>query len=65
MLESEARSLLKAYGWGWLVRKRRHGIRYIYAIRREKHKVKDRYIGPLSRLPEMIEADIVAKLTGS
>lgn len=63
MTEEEARSIMKAYGWGWLVRRRRHSICYIYAIRREQHKVKDRYIGPLSRLSELTEAELISKLT--
>lgn len=62
MTEEEARSIMKAYGWGWLVRRRRHDIRYIYAVRREQHKVKDRYIGPLSRLERLTKEELMGKL---
>lgn len=61
MTEEEARAILKAHGWGYLMRKRK-GLPYIYAVRREKHIVKEHYIGPLSRLPDMTEAEMVAKL---
>ncbi len=65
MTEEEARSILKTHGWGYLVRKRHSGLPYIYAVRREQYKVVDRYIGPLSRLPELTEAELISKLTKS
>ncbi len=65
MTEEEARAILKAYGWGYLVRKRRGGLPYIYAVRKRGRKVIDRYIGPLSRLEELSEAELIAKLTRS
>jgi hypothetical protein len=65
MTEEEARTLLRARGWTWRVRIRTNGLPYLYAIRREKRKMVERYIGPLSQLPQMTEADIVAKLTRS
>jgi hypothetical protein len=65
MTEEEARAISKAHGWGYLVRKRKRGVPYIYAVWREKQTIKDRYISPLSRLPHLTEQDIVAKLTPS
>ena len=67
MRESEAKAILKARGWTWHIRLRRHGIPYLYAKRRKKGAPRgtfeEHYIGPLSQLPQMTEAEIVAKLT--
>jgi hypothetical protein len=65
MTEEEAKAILKARGWTWHIRTRRRGTPYIYAARRIRDKMYERYIGPLSQLPQMTEADIVAKLTRS
>lgn len=65
MTEEEARKIMQLYGWVWHKRKRRNGILYIYAIRRrpKTKKFQERYIAPLSKLPELTEQDIVVKLT--
>lgn len=63
MTEEEAKAILKARGWTWHIRTRRRGTPYIYAIRRIQDKIHERYIGPLSRLSDFTEQDIVAKLT--
>lgn len=65
MTEDEVRALLLAHGWNWKVHLHYHQV-YLYARRRKKPlrtKFEERYIAPVSRLPEMTEADIVAKLT--
>jgi hypothetical protein len=63
MTDEEARDMLKAYGWTWHLRRRRRGTPYLYAARKRKGHVEERYIGPLSQLSQMTQADIVAKLT--
>ncbi len=63
MTEEEARGILKAHGWGYLVRKRKGGLPYIYAVRREKQTIKDRYIGPLSRLEQLTPEELLEKLS--
>jgi hypothetical protein len=60
--EEEAKAILKARGWTWHIRTRRRGTPYIYAAKRLQDKIHERYIAPLSRLPQMTEADIVDKL---
>ncbi len=65
MTEDEVRAKLRSYGWNWCVHTRR-GQKYLYARRRRKPlrtKFEERYIAPVSRLPELSAADIVAKLT--
>jgi hypothetical protein len=67
MTEEAARRLFKQYGWTWRTRpRRRYGTRYLYAERWGKQQKKvERYIAPLSRLPQLTETDLVAKLTKS
>ena len=68
MLESEVRIILRAHGWRWRVHTPYHQT-YVYARRRKKgaprSKFEERYIAPLSRLPELTEAELVRKLTES
>jgi hypothetical protein len=64
MTEDEAKQVLKRMGWTALIRTRRQrGTRYLYALRKIRGKLIECYIAPLSKLPELTEADIVAKLT--
>jgi hypothetical protein len=63
MTEEEARAILKARGWTWHIRTRRHGTPYLYAKRRIQDKIHERYIGPLSRLPQLSEQELITKLT--
>lgn len=65
MTEDEARKIMRSHGWTMFTRKRRRGTLYIYANRRrpKTYKFQERYIAPLSKLPELTEQDIVAKLT--
>jgi hypothetical protein len=64
MTEAEARRVLKSLGWTWRIRIRNRKTPYIYAERWGKEqKPEEKYIAPLSKLPELTEADIIAKLT--
>jgi hypothetical protein len=63
MTEEEAKAILKARGWTWHIRTRRRGTPYLYAARRTQDKMYERYIGPLSRLPNLSEQELIAKLT--
>ncbi len=63
MTEDEARSIMKAYGWSYKERIRhKNRIPYVYGQRREGNKVVDRYICRLSRLRDLTEPELVAKL---
>jgi ribosomal protein L34 len=66
MLESEVRAILRAHGWRWRVHTHYHQT-YVYARRRKKgaprSKFEERYLCPLSRLPELTEAELMRKLT--
>jgi|SRR5436190_8979913 len=66
MTETEARAIMKAHRWTYRERKRHKShIVYVYAIRKKPHsrQQEDMYICPLSRLGELTEAELVAKLT--
>jgi len=64
MTEEEARTIMKAHRWTYHVHHRRSlGTRYVYAQRRlPKRKKLERYICPLSRLGELTEEQLTAKL---
>jgi len=63
MTEEEARSIMRSNGWVYHERPRRSlRTRYLYAERREGKKKIERYICPLSRLGELTEDELKAKL---
>jgi len=54
---------MKTYGWTYHERPRRRlNTKYVYASRWQLTGTKDRYICPLSRLGELTEKELVAKL---
>jgi hypothetical protein len=59
----EASGTMKAYGWFYVERHPKSEVRYVYARRRQGQKMLDRYICPLSRLGEITEEQLIAKLT--
>jgi hypothetical protein len=63
MTEAEVRAILKTYGW---IYKERTVYKtspvYVYAKRRQGVRVVDLYICPLSKIGELTEAELVAKL---
>jgi len=63
--EEEARAIMKAHGWTYAERRPTGNARYIYAQRKRKRQRRliDCYICPFSRLSELTEDDLVAKLT--
>lgn len=61
MTEQEARDVVKACGWSYLLRIRK-GHFYMYAARYIGGKRKEKYIAPLARLEHMTEETIVEKL---
>lgn len=63
MTEAEARAIMQEKGWTYTERPR-YGLKtkYVYARRRQGLRMIDRYICPLSKLGELTEADLVAKL---
>jgi hypothetical protein len=63
MTEAEARAIMQEKGWTYTERPRyRLKTKYVYARRRRGLRMIDRYICPLSKLGELTEADLVAKL---
>ncbi len=63
MTEEEARAIMKANGWNYHARPRStKGKKYLYAERMRQYKRQEIYICPLSRLGELTEAKLVAKL---
>jgi len=63
MTEAEARAIMKAHGWGYRDRKRSAlGTKYLYAQRRQGSKRIERYICPLSKLGDLTELELLAKL---
>ena len=62
--EAEARAIMRTQGWTYKQRSR-YGLKtkYVYAQRRQGPKMLDRYICPLSRLGNLTEQELLAKLT--
>jgi hypothetical protein len=63
MTEEEARVLMQTQGWRYKERSPRRHAKYVYAKRWERGKLLERYICPLSRLGELTEQELRAKLT--
>jgi hypothetical protein len=61
MTEEEARTIMKAYGWTYMPRKRRGNL-YIYTERRQGYKKLERYICPLSKLSNLTKQQLIEKL---
>lgn len=62
MTEAEARALIRAQGWLYKERRPRHRAKYVYAQRRQGPKLIERYICPLSKLGDLTEQELLAKL---
>jgi len=62
MTKEEARAIMKAHRWTYQERSPRQHELYIYARRKQRGKIVERYICPLSRLEELTEAELIAKL---
>jgi hypothetical protein len=54
--------MMKTYGWFYLERSPKRRKKYIYARRRQGLKMVERYICPLSQLPNLTEQELVEKL---
>jgi len=61
--EEEARIIMKAHGWTYVERRPKRVAKYVYAQRKHKGKLIDLYVCPYSRLDELTETKLVAKLT--
>jgi hypothetical protein len=62
--EAEAHTIMKTHGWTFIKRTRRTlGTKYLYAQRRQGYKLAERYICPFSKLGNLTEQELVAKLT--
>jgi hypothetical protein len=63
MTEAEARTFLKTHGWGYYERIRHKSRRrYVYARRKERGVIAERYICPLTQLGTLTEQELLAKL---
>lgn len=62
MMKEEANAIMHTMGWYYQERTRRHKTKYVYAKRRQGPKMIERYICPLSRLGELTEQQLRAKL---
>jgi hypothetical protein len=64
MQMSEAKEIIKAQGWTPRIVPRRNGIEYLYAARwnRSETRTNWRYIGAVSKVGEMTEEKIIAKI---
>jgi len=58
MMEEELRQLLKRHGWNLFIRERKKHT-YFYAQKWRRGEV---YIGPASKLEEVTEEQVLAKL---
>jgi hypothetical protein len=62
MTEEEARSIMKRHGWTYLTRSPKGVAKYVYALRKQRGKLLDCYVCPLSRLSNLTEPELIAKL---
>ena len=62
MTEDEARAIMKAHGWSYKERKPRQKAKYIYAKRKQRGELLERYVCPLSKLGGLSEKELIAKL---
>ena len=63
MTEEEARTIMKAHGWTYHIQHRRRvRTKYLFGQRRQKAKKIECYICPLSKLGELTEQELLAKL---
>jgi hypothetical protein len=62
MTQEEARVIIRAHGWIYQERSPRGVAKYLYARRRKGLRMVERYICPLSRLEELTEEQLTAKL---
>lgn len=62
MREAEARAIMKAQGWTYQERSPRHHAKYVYAKRKQKGVLLERYICPLLKLGDLTEQELLAKL---
>jgi len=63
MTEEEARNLIRQQGWTYQERVRHKSrIKYVYAKRWQEGTTTERYICRLSRLGELTEQELLAKL---
>jgi hypothetical protein len=63
MNPEEARAIMKTHRWTYQERKPRKKAKYVYAKRQQGKTFIERYICPLSRLGELTEEQLIAKLT--
>ena len=62
MTEEEVRTIMKAHGWTYKERSPKGVAKYIYAVRKRRGKLLDHYICPLSKLGDLTEQELLAKL---
>jgi hypothetical protein len=62
MTEEEARIIMKVNGWNYKERSPKRHAKYVYARRGQNYRMIERYICPLSKLPELTEKKLVAIL---
>lgn len=57
-----AKRFISEMGWSPVERARRKGKLYLYARKRDKSQIKERYIAPLSQIEEMSKEQVLEKL---
>jgi len=62
MTEAQVRTTMKTYGWFYVERSPKRRRKYVYARRRQGPKMVERYICPLSQLPNLTEERLREKL---
>lgn len=62
MTEEEVRAIMKTHGWTYKERSPKGVAKYIYAVRKQRGKLLDHYICPLSKLGDLTEQELLTKL---
>ena len=65
MTEEEIHQTMRHYRWTYLLRSPKGTAQYVYAVHKKPHsrEQEEVYICPLSKIGELTEADLIAKLT--
>lgn len=62
MTEEEASRIIHMHGWTPRTRRLRKQS-YLYAYKKKQGKLEERYIAPITELPNMTEGEIVDKIS--
>lgn len=65
MTEEEIRQVMRRYRWTYLLRRPKGAAQYVYGVHKKprSREQEEVYICPLSKIGELTEQELIAKLT--